>query len=116
MADFDGRFLPSRWLMPPTRAYDATNRSANWVTLSCTARVFGKQHPMARGAGVQFANRAVTVRKRFARKDSETDQETNAPRLALRLALGVQRDTEECPMDRDGIRLIGAGGVPEYPI
>ena len=34
MARLDGRFLPSRWLMPPTRAYDATSSFVSLVTVS----------------------------------------------------------------------------------
>src|ERR1035437_6921812 len=39
MARLDGRFLPSRWLMPPTRAYDATSWFVSLVTVSTTANL-----------------------------------------------------------------------------
>src|SRR5208283_4456851 len=39
MARLDGRFLPSRWLMPPTRAYDATSSFVSLVTISTAVKL-----------------------------------------------------------------------------
>src|SRR5450432_1882479 len=52
----EGRFLPSRWLMPPTRAYEATSWLVSCVTVTCTRPVFRMKRRKASKAARRTAN------------------------------------------------------------